>query len=211
VTQTVHVCAPHKRPRLLLRFLEKFRAGGAARRQAAKVLIFARSAANVGEVVELVARHHDAKTVAALHGKLPQAARDAVLVNFRAGKTCVLVATDVASRGLHVAGLDCVVNWDFPTNLEAYTHRVGRAGRDGSADALALSFFTRNLAPLAPPLVALLEAAGQAVDAQLRACADERTAALAKKAAKEEAAAAAPPPGEGDDLLLAALRAAAAA
>ncbi|EGB10502.1 hypothetical protein AURANDRAFT_7954, partial [Aureococcus anophagefferens] len=130
------------------------------------VLLFVNTASACAEVVELVKRHYKANTVALLHGKLPQRDRDAALLNFRAGKTNVLVATDVASRGLHVSRLNVVVNWDFPTNLEAYTHRVGRAGRDGEP-ATALSFFTRNLIPLAPALVALLTDAGQAVDPQL--------------------------------------------
>ena len=98
-----------------------------------------------------------------------------------------------------------------------YTHRVGRAGRDGS-DAEALSLFTRNMAPLAPSLVALLEDAGQDVDAQLRECADERERRLAGRAAAavgEDPAAAAPAPApaaaapadDAGDLFLAALRA----
>ena len=118
-------------------------------------------------------------------------------------------ATDVASRGLHVSRLNVVVNWDFPTNLEAYTHRVGRAGRDGEP-ATALSFFTRNLIPLAPALVALLTDAGQAVDPQLAECAAKRTKTLADRRAADAGDAPAPAPADDpDDLFLAALRAAA--
>ncbi|KAK7253967.1 helicase [Aureococcus anophagefferens] len=211
VTQQVHVCAAHKRPRLLLRFLERFRKEDAAKRQASKVLLFVNTASACAEVVELVKRHYKANTVALLHGKLPQRDRDAALLNFRAGKTNVLVATDVASRGLHVSRLNVVVNWDFPTNLEAYTHRVGRAGRDGEP-ATALSFFTRNLIPLAPALVALLTDAGQAVDPQLAECAAKRTKTLADRRAADAGDAPAPAPApadDPDDLFLAALRAAA--
>ncbi|KAH8082058.1 helicase [Aureococcus anophagefferens] len=207
----VHVCAAHKRPRLLLRFLERFRKEDAAKRQASKVLLFVNTASACAEVVELVKRHYKANTVALLHGKLPQRDRDAALLNFRAGKTNVLVATDVASRGLHVSRLNVVVNWDFPTNLEAYTHRVGRAGRDGEP-ATALSFFTRNLIPLAPALVALLTDAGQAVDPQLAECAAKRTKTLADRRAADAGDAPAPAPApadDPDDLFLAALRAAA--
>ena len=97
VRQQVHVCATHKRPRLLLRFLERFRKEDAARRQASKVLVFVNTAAACGEVVDLVKRHYKPQTIATLHGKLPQRDRDAALLNFRAGKTNVLVATDVAT------------------------------------------------------------------------------------------------------------------
>jgi superfamily II DNA/RNA helicase len=78
---------------------------------------------------------------------------------FRSGKMQVLVATDVAARGLHIRGLPYIVSYDFPARLEAYVHRVGRTGRL-SATGHAFSFFTRNLAPLARPLVDLLQVCG---------------------------------------------------
>ncbi|CAK9035490.1 unnamed protein product, partial [Durusdinium trenchii] len=77
-----------------------------------------------------------------------------------AGRLPVLVATDVAARGLHVKHLRYVVNYDFPSNLEQYCHRIGRTGRDGESGT-AFSFFTRNLAPLSRDLVELLERSGQ--------------------------------------------------
>ena len=137
VVQRVHVCAPHKRPLLLLRFLERVKANATGRQQE-RVLIFANTAQACGEVAELI-RRHDGKAVE-LHGKLRQSDRDKHLLAFKAGKTPVLCATDVAGRGLHVPGLKVVVNWDFPPSLETYTHRVGRAGRGGEA-AEALSLF----------------------------------------------------------------------
>ena len=76
--------------------------------------------------------------------------------DFRSGKAQVLVATDVAARGLHIRGLPFVINYDFPGNLESYIHRAGRTGRL-AADGHCYSFFTRNLAPLAAPLLALLQ------------------------------------------------------
>lgn len=76
--------------------------------------------------------------------------------DFRSGKAPVMVATDVAARGLHIRGLPFIVNYDFPSRLEPYVHRVGRTGRLAS-DGHAFSFFTRNLAPLAAPLIDLLQ------------------------------------------------------
>jgi len=75
---------------------------------------------------------------------------------FKSGKTQVLVATDVASRGLHIRGLPFIINYDFPSNLETYVHRVGRTGRV-SESGHAFSFFTRNLAPIAKDLLSLLQ------------------------------------------------------
>lgn len=78
------------------------------------------------------------------------------MLDFRSGKVQVLVATDVAARGLHIRGLPYIINYDFPSRLEPYIHRVGRTGRLTSTGH-AFSFFTRNLAPLARPLLALLQ------------------------------------------------------
>ena len=76
----------------------------------------------------------------------------AALHAFKNGTAQVLVATDVAGRGLHIKMLPYVVNYDFPSRMEAYIHRVGRTGRLASSGH-AFSFFTRNLAPLARPLL----------------------------------------------------------
>lgn len=78
----------------------------------------------------------------------------------------VLVATDVAGRGLDVKNLPYVVNYDFPTNLETYIHRIGRTGRL-AAYGHAYSFFTRNLAPMAKDLVTLLDHHKQCIDPNL--------------------------------------------
>lgn len=93
------------------------------------------------------------------------------MLAFRSGKANVLVATDVAGRGLHIRGLPYIVNYDFPSNLDAYVHRVGRTGRL-AANGHAFSFFTRSLARLAPPVVELLRAHGQPVDPNLVILAD---------------------------------------
>lgn len=68
----------------------------------------------------------------------------------------VMVATDVAARGLHIRGLPYVVNYDFPSTLEQYIHRAGRTGRL-TTNGHCFSFFSRNLAPLALPLLRLLQ------------------------------------------------------
>jgi len=94
----------------------------------------------------------------------------------------VLIATDVAGRGLDIAGLEYVVNWDFPGSIEQYRHRVGRAGRQGKKGA-ALSFFTRKFTPLAGDLVALLKKDGHFVDPNLQMLA-KVAEALPKPSAK---------------------------
>ena len=73
------------------------------------------------------------RKVTSLHGDLPQPARDATLAHLRAGDVDVLVATDVASRGLDLPGVELVVHADMPKSADTYSHRAGRAGRPGCA------------------------------------------------------------------------------
>jgi ATP-dependent RNA helicase RhlE len=77
----------------------------------------------------------------AFHGDFSQGARSAVLADFREGRLRVLVATDVAARGIDIAQLPVVVNYDLPRSPADYTHRIGRTGRAG-ASGLAVSFIT---------------------------------------------------------------------
>ncbi|KAI4307780.1 hypothetical protein L6164_030928 [Bauhinia variegata] len=76
-----------------------------------------------------------------LHGGRSQSEREAALHDFRSGSTCILVATDVASRGLDVTGVSHVINLDLPKTMEDYVHRIGRTGRAGSTGQ-AISFYT---------------------------------------------------------------------
>ena len=82
-------------------------------------------------------------SVASLHGDVEQFDRDRVMAKFRNGSTRVLIATDVAARGLDVANLDLVVNFELPSQPEIYVHRVGRTGRAGKP-GLAISLCTER-------------------------------------------------------------------
>lgn len=68
---------------------------------------------------------------AGLHGDLPQQVRSQVLNEFRSGNTNILIATDVAARGIDIDDVDCVINFDLPQSHEYYVHRIGRTGRAG--------------------------------------------------------------------------------
>ncbi|XP_015957396.1 eukaryotic initiation factor 4A-3 [Arachis duranensis] len=70
-------------------------------------------------------------TVSAMHGDMPQKERDAIMAEFRAGTTRVLITTDVWARGLDVQQVSLVINYDLPNNRELYIHRIGRSGRFG--------------------------------------------------------------------------------
>jgi len=87
-------------------------------------------------------------TVSAVHGEMPQAEREAITGDFRSGKSRVLVTTDVWARGIDVAHVSLVINYDLPGNREAYLHRIGRSGRFGKR-GVAISFVrTEDVAAL---------------------------------------------------------------
>lgn len=92
-------------------------------------------------------------SVAALHGDLEQRDRERVMAKFRNGSTRVLLATDVAARGIDLDSLGLVVNFDLPSQPELYVHRIGRTGRAGRS-GLALSL----CAPNDEPKLAAIEA-----------------------------------------------------
>ncbi len=95
----------------------------------ASTLVFARTRGEVDNLAEaLSSRGHDA---GALHGGLVQEARDRIMGRFRDGSLDVLVATDVAARGLDIDHVSHVVNFDVPSDPDAYVHRIGRTGRAG--------------------------------------------------------------------------------
>lgn len=124
-----------------LRDVDKLRALRAVlgREDARRVLVFRRTKRGVDKLArDLVRAGHDA---AALHGDIPQRARERSLERFRSGVVRTLVATNLAARGLHVDGIDHVVNFDLPEDPETYVHRVGRTGRAGESGK-ALTFVT---------------------------------------------------------------------
>ncbi|WP_457390030.1 DEAD/DEAH box helicase [Roseateles sp. P5_E1] len=92
----------------------------------------------------------------ALHGELSQGARSDVLAALKNGSVKVLVATDVAARGLHVDALDAVVNYELPRSAADYTHRIGRTGRAG-ATGVAVSFICADSAENAESHFRLIE------------------------------------------------------
>jgi ATP-dependent RNA helicase DeaD len=78
--------------------------------------------------------------VKALHGDMSQGARDGVMISFKDGRLPLLVATDVAARGLDISGVSHVINYDIPTSPDVYVHRIGRTGRVGRSGR-AITFF----------------------------------------------------------------------
>lgn len=104
-----------------------------------KMIIFCRTKKGVDElVIALATRGYEAE---GLHGDLSQNQRDRVMKKFRSGQVDILVATDVAARGLDIDNITHVVNFDVPSDSESYVHRIGRTGRAGNS-GVALTFIT---------------------------------------------------------------------
>ena len=88
-----------------------------------------RSETRLGLANAMYQNHYDA----ALNGDMNQAAREAVVARLRDGRLDIVVATDVAARGLDVERIGLVINFDMPFDVESYVHRIGRTGRAGRA------------------------------------------------------------------------------
>ena len=126
----VAVDKPEKR-RLLAKMLDEVPPG--------RTLVFTRTKYGADKLAHHLRR--EGKNAAALHGDKTQSARSAALERFKAGRTQVLVATDVAARGIDVDDILMVVNFDVPMDPEVYIHRVGRTARAG-AQGLALTLMS---------------------------------------------------------------------
>lgn len=83
----------------------------------------------------------------AIHGNKSQNARQKALNDFKTGKTKVIVATDIAARGIDIQDLGVVINYDLPDVPETYVHRIGRTGRAGNS-GIAFTFCTQEEAPM---------------------------------------------------------------
>jgi ATP-independent RNA helicase DbpA len=121
----------HERNNTLLALFEHY--------QPATTLVFCHTRAQCDDVAGFL-RSHDIEALA-IHGNLDQRDRDQVLVQFANGSCAVLVATDVAARGLDIKSLQAVINYELPRDPEIYVHRIGRTGRAGKS-GIALSIFT---------------------------------------------------------------------
>lgn len=106
-----------------------------------RVMVFANRKDTARELKDHLSSH--GINCALLSGDVEQTRRIKRLESFRSGKTKVLVATDVAARGLHIEGISHVVNYTLPENPEDYVHRIGRTGRAG-ASGISISFATET-------------------------------------------------------------------
>ncbi|CAM8925040.1 unnamed protein product [Rhodiola kirilowii] len=129
------------------------------------VLVFASKKATVDDVETQLAQK--GFKVAALHGDKDQSSRMEILQKFKTGTFHVLIATDVAARGLDIKSIKSVVNFDIARDMDMHVHRIGRTGRAGDKEGVAYTLVTQKEARFAGELVNSLVAAGQIVPEEL--------------------------------------------
>jgi len=138
ITQLIEVVEASSKPRVFMDFIRKVAQGGE------RVLVFCETQRACDSVAhDLNFQKFNAE---AIHGGKKQEQRDRILAGFKSGRTNILVATDVAQRGLDVKDLNYVVNYDVPKTLEDYIHRIGRTARAG-ATGTAFTLVPRSSAP----------------------------------------------------------------
>jgi ATP-dependent RNA helicase RhlE len=131
IEQSVYFVQQRQKPILLAHLVNEL--------PMARALVFSRTKHGADRVVKQL--HARGIKAEAIHGNKSQNARERALANFKSGKIPVLVATDIAARGIDVDGISHVVNYDFPMHPEDYVHRIGRTGR-AHAIGDAISFVT---------------------------------------------------------------------
>jgi ATP-dependent RNA helicase DDX5/DBP2 len=162
IQQFVEVCTEYEKDNKLKDLLQDITQELASD---SKIIIFVETKRKVEVITRKIrAFGYD---VVCMHGDKSQSERDYVLRKFRNGECPILVATDVAARGLDVDGIKYVINFDYPQSSEDYVHRIGRTGRSNSSGT-SYAFFTENNAKQARDLISVLEEANQQINPALK-------------------------------------------
>ncbi|KAI9808715.1 MAG: RNA-dependent ATPase [Sarcosagium campestre] len=161
ITQRVEVVDPRAKEQRLLQLLRQHQSGAQASDRILVFCLYKKEATRIEGFLR--AR---GLPIAGIHGDYSQPQRTASLDAFRSGKTPLLVATDVAARGLDIPAVKLVINVTFPLTVEDYVHRIGRTGRAG-AKGLAITLFTEHDKAHSGALINVLKAANQPVPDEL--------------------------------------------
>ncbi|XP_067440124.1 probable ATP-dependent RNA helicase DDX17 [Thunnus thynnus] len=159
ILQIVDVCMENEKDHKLLQLMEEIMA-----EKENKTIIFVETKKRCDDLTRKMRR--DGWPAMCIHGDKSQPERDWVLTEFRSGKAPILIATDVASRGLDVEDVKFVINYDYPSSSEDYVHRIGRTARSTNKGT-AYTFFTPGNLRQARDLVRVLEEARQAINPKL--------------------------------------------
>ncbi|KAM6905377.1 putative ATP-dependent RNA helicase DDX17 [Xenentodon cancila] len=159
ILQIVDVCMENEKDQKLIQLMEEIMA-----EKENKTIIFVETKKRCDDLTRRMRR--DGWPAMCIHGDKSQPERDWVLSEFRSGKAPILIATDVASRGLDVEDVKFVINYDYPNSSEDYIHRIGRTARSTNKGT-AYTFFTPGNLRQARELIRVLEEARQAINPKL--------------------------------------------
>eukprot|EP01095_Lingulamoeba_sp_RSL-Kostka_P006389 TRINITY_DN199_c1_g1_i1.p1 TRINITY_DN199_c1_g1~~TRINITY_DN199_c1_g1_i1.p1 ORF type:complete len:423 (+),score=150.40 TRINITY_DN199_c1_g1_i1:870-2138(+) len=162
ITQIVELVDPKAKNRLLEGLLDKYSTGSN------KILVFCLYKKEAARVHNHLKFRLGYSTAQAIHGDMNQFSRTTALSEFKNGSSNILVATDVAARGLDIPDVEYVINYTFPLTVEDYVHRIGRTGRGGKTGT-AHTFFTVEEKKLGGSLCRVLENANQYVPPEIKA------------------------------------------
>ena len=163
VTQVVEVVEPNDKDSHLARVLKKYLGG---KKPVPRTLVFALYKKECARLHENLRRQN--WQAACIHGDMSQRDRELSVEAFKSGSSPLLIATDVAARGLDIKGVEYVINYTFPLTAEDYVHRIGRTGRAGQT-GIAHTFFTLHDKARAGELANVLREAGAEVPTALTA------------------------------------------
>ncbi|KAJ5890244.1 ATP-dependent RNA helicase dbp2 [Penicillium tannophilum] len=159
INQIVEVVSDFEKRDRMIKHMEKIMED-----RSNKIIIFTGTKRVADEITRFL--RQDGWPALSIHGDKQQNERDWVLNEFKTGKSPIMVATDVASRGIDVKDITHVLNYDYPNNSEDYVHRIGRTARAG-AKGTAITFFTTDNSKQARDLVTILTEAKQQIDPRL--------------------------------------------
>ncbi|WPH00317.1 ATP-dependent RNA helicase, protein [Acrodontium crateriforme] len=161
IVQEVEVMDGREKQDRLIQVLKQYQSG---KNKSDRILVFCLYKKEATRIEEFIRRR--GFSVAGIHGDLSQQKRQESLEAFKKGHVPLLVATDVAARGLDIPAVKLVINVTFPLTAEDYVHRIGRTGRAGQ-DGKAITFFTDQEKGLAGALINVLKGANQPVPEEL--------------------------------------------
>ncbi|XP_034948393.1 ATP-dependent RNA helicase p62-like [Chelonus insularis] len=161
ILQIIDVCQEHEKEAKLGTLLQEI---GNVNDDGGKTIIFVETKKKVESITRNIRRY--GWPAVCMHGDKSQQERDYVLREFRNKKGSILVATDVAARGLDVDDVKYVINFDYPSSSEDYIHRIGRTGRSQSTGT-SYAFFTPQNSRQAKDLINVLKEANQAINPKL--------------------------------------------
>jgi len=159
ILQKIELLDENEKQRRLMELLDEV-----LKQEECKTIIFVETKRKADDLTRSMRR--DGWPALCIHGDKNQNERDWVLNEFKQGSTPILLATDVAARGLDVNDIKFVINYDYPNNSEDYVHRIGRTGRRDKKGT-AYTFFTPSNAQKAGDLIKVLQEAKQAIPPQL--------------------------------------------